>query len=49
MESQMELSWKQREIPDGTQMEAKEAKIDSQDRIQVIQVIQVIPEQMPGT
>ena len=39
-------------IPDGAQMEAKEAKeykIDSQDRIQVTKVTQVTPEEMPGT
>lgn len=33
-------------IPDGTQTEAKEYKIDSQDRNQAIQVIQ---EEIPGT
>lgn len=39
MESQMELRWSS----DGAQMEAKESKIDSHDRIQVI------PEEMPET
>ena len=33
-------------VQDGAQMEAKDAKIDSQDRIQAIQLI---PEEMPGT
>lgn len=43
--AQMELRWSS----DGVQTEAKEAKIASQDRIQAIQVTQVIPEEIPGT
>lgn len=55
-ESQMEPRWSpdgskgiRDGIPDGTQLEAKEFKIDSHDRIQVIQVTQVTLEQIPGT
>lgn len=58
-ESQMEPRWSpdgskgiRDGIPDGTQTEAKEAKeykIDSQDRIQVTKVTQVTPEEIPRT